>query len=51
MAQIITDVVTLNKNIENIDKELHKIFNGEIIRRAIVKVEQDELKICCSYKK
>ena len=51
LQEILTKVVTINKNTINIETELHKMFNCEIIRWAIVKVEQGNLKICCSYKK
>lgn len=48
--QILTDVVTISKKTQNIEKELHNSVNGEIIRWAIIEVKQDKLKICCSYK-
>ena len=48
--QILTDVVEIKKNTQDIEEELHKIFNAEIIRWAIVEVKQDKIKVCCSYK-
>lgn len=45
-----TDVVTIDKNTVNIEEELHKKFDAEIIRWAIVSVEGERIKVCCSYK-
>ena len=47
---ILTDVVTIDKNSTEIEKELHNIFNAEIIRWAIVSVNETKIKVCCSYK-
>lgn len=48
--QILTDVITIGKDTENIEEELHKKFDAEIIRWAIVSVEGERIKVCCSYK-
>jgi len=48
--QILTDIIIIDKNTQNIEEELHKIINAEIIRWAVVGVEQDKIKVCCSYK-
>ena len=49
--RILTNTVTIDKSTQDIEQELHTIFKGEIIRWAIVSVENDKMKICCSYKK
>lgn len=51
MSEICSDITVLDKNTKDIENELCKIYDAEVIRWAIVEVDETNIKICCSYKK
>ena len=51
LNEIRTDITVLDKKTQNIEQKLQQVFNGEIIRWAIVCADENKIKICCSYKK
>jgi len=48
---IISDITKISKNVKDIDKALCDISGGEIIRYAIIDVDEYSYKISYSYKK
>ena len=48
---IISDVTKISKNVKDIEKVLCEIWRGEIIRHAIIDVDEFSYKISYSYKK
>ena len=51
ITSIISDITKISKNVKNIEKILHDICGGEVIRWAIVEVGKDFYKVSFSYKK
>lgn len=48
---IISDITKISKNVTDIEKVLCEICGGEIIRYAIIDVDEFSYKISYSYKK
>jgi hypothetical protein len=47
---IISDIIKISKDVEDIEMALSEICGGEIIRWAITEVSEEYYKISCSYK-
>ena len=50
-VSIISDIIKISKNVNNIEKVLCEISGGEIIRWAIIDVTSEFYKISFAYKK
>lgn len=51
MSSIVSDVIRISKDVQDIERELAKIFGGEVLRWAIIDIFSDSYKVICSYKK
>ena len=50
-CSVISDVTKISKDVNDIEKALYEICGGEIIRYAIIDVDDYSYKISYSYKK
>ena len=46
---VISDIIKVSRNVSDIEIELSKILNGDIIRWAIIDVGNEYYTISCSY--
>ena len=51
VSAIYSDVTKISKNIDDVEHELSKLCQGEVIRWAIIDVSDEFYKISFSYKK